>query len=282
MHNASFSEHLASWDRLARGVSSRAAVPALMQSQREELIRAREKAWAAHLRRLAAKAAAQQATRDVEAAVAEAHEVATRLRRSVWGKYGMDSPALHVFGMRPYPRTRARRAAVSFDEGESLPNVVPEPAPPPRAVEVKGEPSPAVSEAEDRRGAVPQREPDAQTRSGGLVNDGERLPNVIPEPAPPPPAAEVKGEPSPSVREAEDRRGAVPQREPDAQTRSGGLVNDEERLPNDRRPPTFSLAVLRRAREAEEQGEGSPQRGRMPTDAVGEAAPPGAIHLPAG
>ena len=224
MHNASFSEHLASWDRLARGVSSRAAkVPVLMLSQQEELIRAREKACKAHLRRLAAKAAAQQATRDLEAAVAEAHEVATRLRCSVWGQYGMDSPELHVFGMRPYPRTRARRAAVSFDKGESLPN-------------------------------------------------------VVPEPAPSPPAAEVKGEPSPSMREAEDRRGAVPQREPAEQIQSRRLVNDGERLPNDRCPRTFSLAVLRRAREAEEQGEGSPQRGWMAATVVGEAAPPGDRH----
>jgi hypothetical protein len=228
MHNASFSEHLASWDRLANGVSSRAAeIRALTLSQREELIQARNKAWEAHLRRLAARAAAQQATRDLEAAMAEAHEVATRLRCSLWGQYGRESPHLHVFGMRPYPCSRARRAAVAVLKGESLPNVVPEPAPPPPAPEVKGEPSPPVSETEDRRGAVPQREPDAQTRSGGLVSVGERL-------------------------------------------------------PNDRRPATFSLAVPRRAREAEEPGGGSPQRSWMPTPVAGEAAPPGAGHLPAG
>jgi hypothetical protein len=178
MHNASFTEHLASWDSLASGVSSRVAkVSALMQSQREELIQARKKAWEAHLRRLAARAAAQQATRDLEAAVAEAHEVSTRLRCSVWGKCGRESPVLYAFGMRPYPCSRARRAAASVTEGESLPNVIPEPAPPPPAPEVKGEPSPSAREAEDRRGAAPQREPDAQTQSGGLVNDGERLPN---------------------------------------------------------------------------------------------------------
>ena len=126
MHNASFTEHLASWDRLASGVSSRAAeVSAHMRSQREELIQARKKAWEAHLRRLAAKAAAQQATRDLEAAVAEAHEVATRLRCGVWGEHGRESPVLYTFGMRPYPRTRARRAAASVTEGESLPNVYP-------------------------------------------------------------------------------------------------------------------------------------------------------------
>lgn len=227
MHNASFSDHLASWDRLANGVSSRAAeVRALTLSQREELIQARNKAWKAHLRRLAAKAAAQQATRDLEAAMEEAHEVATRLRCSLWGQYGRESPHLHVFGMRPYPSSRARRAAVAVLKGESLPN-------------------------------------------------------AVPEPAPPPPAPEVKGEPSPAAREAEDRRGAVPQRSADAQTRSGELVSIGETLPNDRRPPTFSLAVPRRAREAEEQGGGSPQRSWMPAS-VGEAPPPGAGHLPAG
>ena len=190
MHNASFAEHLASWDQLASGVSSRATeVRTLTLSQREELIQARKKAWEAHLRQLAAKAAAQQATRDLEAAMAEAHEVATRLRCSLWGQYGRKSPHLHAFGMRPYPRTRARAAA-----------------------------------------AVP-------------VNEGESLPNTVQASTPVPPALEVKGKPSPSAREAEDRRGAVPQREPDTQTRPGALVNDGERLPNDERPPTFSLAV---------------------------------------
>lgn len=179
MHNASFAEHLASWDQLASGVSSRAKVSAQMQSQQEELIQARKKVWEAHLRRLAAKAAAQQATRDLEAAMEEAHEVATRLRCSVWSECGRESPALYAFGMRPYPCSRARRAALSAFEGESLPNVVPEPAPSPPASEVKGEPSPSAREAEDRRGAVPQREPDAQTSSGGIVNDGERLPNDL-------------------------------------------------------------------------------------------------------
>jgi hypothetical protein len=218
MHNASFTAEYRAAPRPVR--------PSCCL-RREELIRARKKAWEAHLRRLAARAAAQQATRDLEAAVAEAHEVATRLRCTVWGEYGRESPALHVFGMRPYPRTRARAAAAS-------------------------------------------------------VNEGESLPNVIPEPAPPPPAPGVKGEPSPSVRDAGDRRGTVPQREPDAQTRSGGLVNDGERLPNDRRLPTFDLAVAGRARDAEEQGGGSPQHGWMPTAPVGEAAPPGADDLPAG
>ena len=107
----------------------------------------------------------------------EAHEVATRIRCSLWGQYGRESPHLHTFGMRPYPCSRARRAAAFVNKGESLPNVVPEPAPPPPAPEVKGEPFPSAREAEDRRGAAPQREPDAQTRSGGLVNVGESLPN---------------------------------------------------------------------------------------------------------
>ena len=179
MHNASFAEHLASWDQLASGVSSRAKVSAQMQSQQEELIQARKKVWEAHLRRLAAKAAAQQATRDLEAAMEKAHEVATRFRCTVWSECGRESPVLYAFGMRPYPCSRARRAALSIIEGESLPNVVPEPAPPPPALEVKGEPSPSAREVEDRRGAVPQREPDAQTPSGGFVNVGERLPNDL-------------------------------------------------------------------------------------------------------
>lgn len=114
MHNASFSEHLASWDRIANGVSSRAAeVRALTLSQREEPVQARN----------------------------------TRLRCSLWGQYGRESPQLHVFGMRPYPCSRARRAAVAVIRGESLPNAVSGPAPPPPAPEVKGEPSPSVREA---------------------------------------------------------------------------------------------------------------------------------------
>jgi hypothetical protein len=216
MHNAAIADHLAGWDQLARGVTDHAGeVPAPMLSQRDALVQARKKAWAALQRQAVARAAAQKATRELEAAMEEAHEAATRIRSGLWAHYGRTSAHLIAFGMRPYPRAKAR----------------------------VGDP---------------------------IRIEGGPLPNAVRKPTPPAPPPEAKGEPSPSPREAEDRRGTVPHRESDSPAPRGELVDEGERLPNDRRSPTLSLEVAPRAREAEERGGAFPQRDRMAAAAAGE------------
>mgnify|MGYP003563307439 CR=1 FL=1 len=63
-----------------------------------------------------AQAAAQQATRDFEAAMQKAHEAATRIHSAVWGCFGKGSEKLHEFGMRPYRFSPSRKPSESSSE----------------------------------------------------------------------------------------------------------------------------------------------------------------------
>ncbi len=137
MHNASFGDHMASWDRLATTVANNASELSHLQRTREALAQAQRKAAEARQRQAAARAAAQQATRDLEAAMARAHEAATRLRSGLWGQYGRKSVRLIDFGMRPYRHARKRAAAPM--QGGTVPQRVSETAPPvPRPDPVRG------------------------------------------------------------------------------------------------------------------------------------------------
>lgn len=104
---------MASWDRLARTVANNAPELSHLQREREALARAQREAEEARQRQAVARAAAQQATRDLEAAMARAHESATRLRSQIWGRYGRKSVKLIEFGMRPYAPARKRDIATT-------------------------------------------------------------------------------------------------------------------------------------------------------------------------
>ncbi len=148
MHNASFGDHMASWNRLGKAVANNASELSHLQRDREALARARRAAQQARRRQAAARAAAQQATRDLEAAMASAHEAATRLRSGLWGYYGRKSNKLIEFGMRPYAPARQREIA------------------PPRW------------------GALPQREPVPPSPRATPERDGETLPKTRTRPVP--------------------------------------------------------------------------------------------------
>ncbi len=128
MHNASFGDHMASWDRLATTVANNVSELSHLQRTREALAQAQREAEEARQRQAAARAVAQQATRDLEAAMARAHEAATQLRSGLWGHYGRKSVKLIEFGMRPYRHARRRAAAPM--QGGALPQRVPEASPP--------------------------------------------------------------------------------------------------------------------------------------------------------
>ncbi len=148
MHNASFGEHMASWDRLARTVANNASELSHLQRDREALARAQRAAEEARQRQAAARAAAQQATRDLEAAMASAHEAATRLRSGFWRHYGRKSVKLIELGMHPYAPARQREIA------------------PPRW------------------GALPQREPEPPSPRATSERDGETFPTSGRDPFP--------------------------------------------------------------------------------------------------
>src|SRR5688572_2184138 len=101
MHNAAFADHMERWGQLTGGVAEHAAGAAFLQPAQESLLRARAEAWEAKQRQLLHRAAAQQATRDLEAAMERAHEAASRLQCGLLGHYGNTNPKLVVFGMHP-------------------------------------------------------------------------------------------------------------------------------------------------------------------------------------
>ncbi|HWM93566.1 MAG TPA: hypothetical protein VN493_22585 [Thermoanaerobaculia bacterium] len=103
MHNAAFADLNRSWSHLATSVAITRGLPPLLQTDRKKLDQALKEAREAERRQLAHRAAAQQATRDLEAAKRRAHDAAMRIRCGLWSHYGKNSEVLHAFGMRPYP-----------------------------------------------------------------------------------------------------------------------------------------------------------------------------------
>ena len=175
MHNASFSDHMAKWDHLARTVANNAPELSHLQRTREALAQAQREAEEARRRQAVARAAAQQATRDLEAAMARAHEAATRLRSGLWGHYGRKSVKLIEFGMRPY--APARKRTVAPTHGGTLPQRGPDTAPPAPTPQRDGESSPGARTTSVRVG-----EPfpiDARTR-GASAERLSPLGNVSP------------------------------------------------------------------------------------------------------
>ena len=195
MHNASFGDHMASWDRLARTVANNASELSHLQRTREALAQAQREADEARRRQAAARAAAQQATRDLEAAMARAHEAATRLRSGVWGRYGRKSVKLVEFGMRPYRHARRRAAAPM--QGGTVPQRVPEAAPPAAAPAPGREASPAPAQ---RPSSLGRRSPSSPGHAAIVRRDvcnGEPFPNV---------AMSTGGERSPVAARGHGRR----------------------------------------------------------------------------
>jgi len=131
MHNASYGQHMARWTLMSTGVQEFEAELPQVRPVRDELLQAIEEVRAAKHRQLAARAAYQQATRDVEAAMATAHEAASRIRTGVQAMYGPASEKLVAFGIGLHNKAKitARRAVPSlerlreglFRKGEAFP-----------------------------------------------------------------------------------------------------------------------------------------------------------------
>lgn len=158
MHNAAFADHMERWGQLTGGVAEHASDAAFLQPHQESLIQARKDAWEAKQRQLRHRAAAQQATRDLEAAMARAQDAATRLQCGLLGKYGATNPKLVVFGMHPrrvskvLARSRALQALAALQGG----------TPPQHAAE----PAFHAEAAPSARGSAPRAEADTPWTGG--------------------------------------------------------------------------------------------------------------------
>ena len=186
MHNASFSDLNQSWSHLAATV---AAAPGLvhMHPHLEELRQALEEARDAEQRQLAHRAAAQQATRELEQAKLRAHEAAVRLRSGLWSHYGRNCKELIAFGLRPYPTVRPRKPKEEpSPRATGSPRSVGEPFP--------NAPAPALHE----RKLLPNSAAEPPLQDERSCNVGERLPN---DPGP----SLGKGSAHPKARRRQDQ-----------------------------------------------------------------------------
>jgi hypothetical protein len=117
MPKRSFGAHLSIWDRLAAAVSnSLTELPALRRDL-EILQQALQEIREAKRRQVELRAAAQQATRDLEAAMEKAKEAAVRLSPALVSAYGSKGEKLTEFGLRPW-RTRRRKAVPETPQAE--------------------------------------------------------------------------------------------------------------------------------------------------------------------
>jgi hypothetical protein len=119
MPKRSFAQHLGVWDRLVASLERNAdgAVLRNYQELYQQLKEAMDQAREAKKRQLQLRAATQQATRDLEAAIAKANDASVRLNSAVVGTYGRKSEKLAEFGLRPW-RPRRRKAKTQSPEAK--------------------------------------------------------------------------------------------------------------------------------------------------------------------
>lgn len=123
MPKKSYMEHQGGWTLLATTVAQNAeSLPALRQDL-EILNQAMEEANQAKQRQLALRAATQQATRDLEDAMAKANDAAVRLHHGILAVYGYKSEKLKEFGFQPRRALGSRKKAPAAAE-EAVPPVL--------------------------------------------------------------------------------------------------------------------------------------------------------------
>ncbi|HSJ75744.1 MAG TPA: hypothetical protein VK899_06140 [Gemmatimonadales bacterium] len=126
MPKKALDEHVAEWLRLVESVTRNLVELEHLRVDLETLDKSVGDILALKQRQLALRAAAQQATRDLDASMAVATEAAVKLRHGIVAKYTTRSEKLREFSLRPRrgpgPRNQATPAAAEE----------PAPAPKPR------------------------------------------------------------------------------------------------------------------------------------------------------
>jgi len=109
------------WDRLVAAVSNnlRELLP-IVRRDLEILKQALGEIRALKQRQIELRAAAQQATRDLEAAMEKANRAAVRVNQGILSTYGSKAEKLAEYNLRPW-RTRRRKAVPEDPPAEGSP-----------------------------------------------------------------------------------------------------------------------------------------------------------------
>ena len=110
MPKSSFQAVLADWDRLLRALRATPYDIPGIDSFRIELEEAVSKTRALKIQQVALQVASQQATHDVNKAVAHGRDVASRMRSFLKGRLGLHNEDLVRFGVAPIRKRGPRRA----------------------------------------------------------------------------------------------------------------------------------------------------------------------------
>jgi hypothetical protein len=108
MPKRSLGAHLDIWERLAAAVAKNSGDLPASKRDLEILQKSLQEIRETKRRQLELRAAAQQATRDLEAAMETANQATVRLHASILGAYGSKEEKISEFGLRPW-RTRRRK-----------------------------------------------------------------------------------------------------------------------------------------------------------------------------
>lgn len=125
MPKESYGNHMFGWDRLAATAEDNVQDLGHMSQEIDILKEALAEAREAKHRQTVLRAAAQQASRDLDAAMEKANEVAVRLNRGILSRYGTRSEKLVEFGLRPWrprrPKATAEAPEATGDAAQSTP-----------------------------------------------------------------------------------------------------------------------------------------------------------------
>jgi hypothetical protein len=166
MPKLSYGVHVLSGDHLAASLEALVPSHPHLRPLQATLQEALAEMRSAKDRQQTLRAAAQQATRDLEAAIEKAKQVSVRLHSGLLAIHGTKSAKLLEFGMRPHRSARLRRAAGEAIDFAAVTDPEGGAVPPPEAVVAAAE-----AEAGSERGSVPQPEaviaaPEATADSG--------------------------------------------------------------------------------------------------------------------
>jgi hypothetical protein len=117
MARVGFANQTTEWEHLATTVEVNKTDLAYLESPRSLLLAALDRAKEANLRQSTFKAQFQQATRDLEKALSEGADLATRLRNGIRTQYGLRGEKLTEFGLQP----RRKKAKKSNPEQNPTP-----------------------------------------------------------------------------------------------------------------------------------------------------------------
>ena len=110
MPKESYGDHMSAWDKLAASLENNSEDLGYLRRELAILKEALTEAREAKHRQIMLRAASQQASRDLDAAMEKANEIAVRLHKGILTQYGYRSEKLVEFGLRPW-RPRRPKAA---------------------------------------------------------------------------------------------------------------------------------------------------------------------------